>query len=129
MKLKLAHINKTQLWRTALIRKRIWWWADDPDNPFGVALLACPRISPLKSKVESLVYLYTIDEASSWSYPKLIARERGKSKFAKIGWAIYNGKNPTDWTLPDRLNPNVIVKLIRVRMVRYNRNLKRKKEA
>jgi hypothetical protein len=121
---KNAPINKVALWRQALIRKGVWWWADDTDNPFGHALLACPRISST-SHLGSMVYLYTLEEAYEWSFPKLIARERSPSPMSKVGWLIYHGNKVTNWTLPPRLTPNVTAKLIRKRVVKYNKGLKK----
>ena len=118
-----ADLNRTQFWRLSIIRKGIWWWADDADNPFGYALLACPRISNTR-RIGSFVYLYTLDEASSWTYPQLIARERSSSPLSKVGWVIYHDKHNTKWTLPGRLLPEVSVKLIRKNIVKYNNRLK-----
>ena len=118
-----ADLNRTQFWRLSIIRKGIWWWADDADNPFGYALLSCPRMSQTR-RLGSLVYLYTVDEASDWTYPALIAKERGVSPLSRLGWIIYHDSNRTKWTLPERLTPNVSIKLIRKNIVKYNHRLK-----
>jgi len=116
--------NKARISRLSLIRHGIWWWADDPDNPFGFALLACPRISRT-DKMGSLVYLYTMEEAVDWKYPKLIAREDCDSPLSKLGWVIHRGGDETNWTLPGRLHPSVTIKLIRKNIIHYNRVTKK----
>ena len=116
--------NKTQLKRLSAVRKGIWWWADDKDNPFGYAILACPRISRVKN-LTSMVYLYNLTEAVDWAYPKMIARERSPYKISRLGWVIYYHKNCTKWTLPDRFVPDVTAKLVRKNIIEYNRLIER----
>jgi len=108
------HMTKSELKRSMIgfLANRLrglWWWADDEDNPFGVALLVCPH--PAKPAhfhhPPAHAELYTFQEACDKNdekevTPKFVATHDRRLPLSIVGWVIRENGRLTTWTLPPR---------------------------
>ena len=86
----------------------LWWWANDRDNPFLVPLLAIPK--PSKKRTKMAVYLYSIDELErKVKTPSLISKDNRTALLHLAGWPIYQDGTLLSWTLPERLQCDMLV--------------------
>lgn len=99
---KIEEVTEKELYKLSVYMQGVWWYADDEDNPFGIALLVCPD-------GDQMTYLYTLSGARA----QLKARTKepstlcaGPSKNAalnKFGWGIRQNGKPIAFSLPVRL--------------------------
>jgi hypothetical protein len=100
-------ITESELHNIAIYMNGLWWFADDADNPFGVAVLVVPN-------GDRGAYLYTLAEA--WRQMKLKKKEPSQleaipssnSVLNKFGWGIRRNGKLMSVSLPVRLYNNEV---------------------
>jgi len=112
-----------RLKRFSYYYRGIWWWADEVDNPYGIALLVCPQkierrignaVWVSKKDMPYVVYLYTFKELERQvGKPRLIARKRKQHIEDIIGWPIFENKKKTSWILPERFETQNLMPIIK----------------
>jgi len=92
-----------ELYKLSIYMQGVWWYADDDDNPFDVAMLVCPD-------GDKMTYLYTLRGAQIqfvrtektpsklWAAPN-----KRNSIMDKFGWRICKDDTPINYMLPPRL--------------------------
>lgn len=89
-----------------------WWFADEDDNPFGLAMLVAP--SQEKNLSRPRMELYTLDEARvkrkrPWRNCSKIYAEPPRSKILlRFGWNLFYGDRQLEANLPLRFTPEGI---------------------
>jgi hypothetical protein len=89
-----------------------WWFADEEDNPFGLAMFVTPTKE--KNLPRPRVELYTLAEARMkrkrpWRYCSKIYAEPPRSEILlRFGWNLYYGGRQLEVNLPLRFTPESI---------------------
>lgn len=96
-------VSVGELYKLSIYMQGAWWYADDNDNPFGVALLVCPD-------GDKATYLYTlrgaqIQFAGHDKFPSKLWAEPNKKNpiMDKFGWRIWKDDALINHMLPPRL--------------------------
>lgn len=100
--MNLDDITEGDLHKISVYMEGLWWYADDADNPFGVAVLVVPN-------GDRGAYLYTLAEA--WRLLKLKQKEPSQLEaipssnpvLNKFGWGIRRNGKLMNVSLPVRL--------------------------
>lgn len=97
-------LRVAELKKVALRMRGVWWWSDEDDNPFGVALLVCPHPPEGRGTHVRNAYaeLYTVGEVEGGREANFTARDDKRQPYSRVGWTIFDGDKATMWTLPVR---------------------------
>ena len=101
-----------ELYKLSIYMQGVWWYADDDDNPFDVAMLVC-------LDGDKMTYLYTLRGAqiqfvrTEKTPSKLWAAPSKKNPIMdKFGWRIWKDDAPINYMLPPRLYNDAVRDLL-----------------
>lgn len=101
-----------ELYKLSVYMQGVWWYADDDDNPFGVAMLVCPD-------EDKATYLYTLRGAQIQLRDRVkvhsdiwAAPNKKNPMMDKFGWRIWQKDAPINYMLPPRLYNDAVRDLL-----------------